>query len=169
MAQTYWRWRLTWRPSHLSAGLERGRPLPDDRPGLRRGAGHCIRDHIDRPRRGRGCWLNGSTAASSPATPSSWQRSISTARSRRCWASARRLPAEDGHRHHHPSLRQRPGRRLCPPGFRLDAGERCGDHDAAAYLAGANAMARHFRRWRPLPILPPEPICRAGNPASACY
>jgi hypothetical protein len=31
-------------------------------------------------------------------------------------------------------------------GFRLIAGERCGDHDAAAYLAGVNAMKRQFLR-----------------------
>jgi hypothetical protein len=32
-------------------------------------------------------------------------------------------------------------------GFRLIAGERCGDHDVATYLAQVNAMKREFLRY----------------------
>jgi hypothetical protein len=32
-------------------------------------------------------------------------------------------------------------------GFRLIAGERCGDHDVATYLAEVNAMQREFLRF----------------------
>jgi len=31
-------------------------------------------------------------------------------------------------------------------GFRLTPGQRCGDHDAARYLAAVNAMLRQFRQ-----------------------
>ena len=32
-------------------------------------------------------------------------------------------------------------------GFHLNAGERCGDHDVATYLAQVNAMKREFLRY----------------------
>ena len=57
LARTYWRWRLTWNPLAIyRARLERRRHVPDDRPGLRRGARQaCIRDHAVGPN----CWFTG--------------------------------------------------------------------------------------------------------------
>src|ERR1700757_2267230 len=39
-----------------------------------------------------------------------------------------------------------PARAFARRGFRLMPGERCGDHEVAAYLAQVNAMKRQFRR-----------------------
>jgi hypothetical protein len=39
-----------------------------------------------------------------------------------------------------------PAKAFMRRGFRLAAGERCGDHDAATYLAAFNAMQRQFQR-----------------------
>jgi len=39
-----------------------------------------------------------------------------------------------------------PARAFAHRGFRLAAGERCGDHDAATYLAAVNVMKRQFLR-----------------------
>jgi hypothetical protein len=40
-----------------------------------------------------------------------------------------------------------PARVFARRGFFLTAGERCGDHDVAAYLAQINAMKREFQRF----------------------
>jgi hypothetical protein len=40
-----------------------------------------------------------------------------------------------------------PARVFARRGFSLAAGERCGDHDVAAYLALINAMKREFQRF----------------------
>jgi hypothetical protein len=40
-----------------------------------------------------------------------------------------------------------PARVFARHGFSLAAGERCGDHDVAAYLAQINAMEREFQRF----------------------
>lgn len=40
-----------------------------------------------------------------------------------------------------------PARAFARRGFRLARGERCGDHDAAAYLARIETMAQQFRRF----------------------
>ena len=40
-----------------------------------------------------------------------------------------------------------PARVFARRGFSLTAGERCGDHDVAAYLAQINAMKREFQRF----------------------
>jgi hypothetical protein len=39
-----------------------------------------------------------------------------------------------------------PAKAFARRGFRLIAGERCGDHDVATYLAQVNAMKREFLR-----------------------
>ena len=112
---------------------------------------HCIRDHavIDNGARedGRGCWLNGfySRIVASHAI-----ELASIYLDRKVAALLAPLPAAT------PQQRQAvaalvhlcgsgPAGAFARRGFRLAQGEHCGDHDAAAYLAGVSAMTRQFR------------------------
>ena len=44
-----------------------------------------------------------------------------------------------------------PAKTFAHRGFHLIAGERCGDHDAATYVANVNAMKQAFRRIAAVP------------------
>ena len=152
VAHTYWRWRLSWnpfaifRPASSAVGMYQ---MTD--PAFAEARRHCIRDHavIDNGARedGRGCWLNGfySRIVASHAI-----ELASIYLDRKVAAVLASSPAAT------PQQRQNvaalvhlcgsgPAGAFARRGFRLAPGEHCGDHDAAAYLAGVAAMTRQFR------------------------
>src|SRR5882724_5819448 len=152
VAHTYWRWRLTWnpfaifRPASSAVGMYQ---MTD--PAFAEARRHCIRDHavIDNGARedGRGCWLNGfySRIVASHAI-----ELAAIYLDRKVAALLASLPAAT------PRQRQDvaalvhlcgsgPAGAFARRGFRLAPAEHCGDHDAAAYLAGVAAMTRQFR------------------------
>jgi hypothetical protein len=91
----------------------------------------------------------GSILGSCRATPSS---------SRRCsWTATSRRFSRGPNARVSPQHKQRlaaiihlcgagPAKNFARRGFYLTAGERCGDHDVAAYLAQVNAMKQEFLR-----------------------
>ena len=95
-----------------------------------------------------GCWLNSLAMRVIPSHAVEMTRPISTAAWPRCspaGACARRA-AEAGPRRAHPPVRRARGELFVRNGFRLMPGQRCGEHDARAYLAQVNAMKRVFAR-----------------------
>jgi hypothetical protein len=148
VAHTYWRWRLTWHPFEIYAPASSAvgmyqmtdAAFADARP-------YCIRHHAVVE---HGCWFNGLYSRILPShaielTAIYLDRNVAAMLERR--------------RKRVPSPRQvqdlaalvhlcgaGPARAFARRGFRLAPGERCGDHDAAAYLARVDAMKRLFRR-----------------------
>jgi hypothetical protein len=155
VARTYWRWRLTWnpfemyRPASSAVGMYQ---ITD--PTFREAKRYCIHDHVvveDGPwHEWRSCWFNGVYTRVVPShavemTAALLDRSVATTMGRQ------RIPAA--------TLQQKqdlaaiihlcgggPGDAFARRGFRLTAGQRCGDHDVRGYLAQINAMKRQFVR-----------------------
>jgi hypothetical protein len=150
VAQTYWRWRLTWRPFAIyqpassAVGLYQmtDGAFADARP-------FCIQRHIVVA---QGCWLTGLYTRILPS------HAVELA----AIYLDRNVTAVLGKR---PATTQQmmdvaiiihlcgagPALTFVRHGFHLDAGEHCGDHETAAYLARVNAMARDFRRLAAAP------------------
>lgn len=146
VARTYWRWRLTWHPFGIyePASSAAGMYQMTDA-AFAEARRYCIRRHTITE---EGCWANGAYTRVVPShavelTAVFLDRNVA-------WILAGR-PA--------PSPQQKqdlaamihlcgagPARAFARRGFRLTPGERCGDHDAAAYLARVNAMKRQFLR-----------------------
>lgn len=148
VARTYWRWRLTWNPLavYKPASSAVGLYQTTD-PAYAEAARYCIRRHtvVD-----TGCWFNslyiravpshaielaavyldrqvaGVLAATPDKKVSPQQKQDLAALIHLCGAG--------------------PARAFARRGFKVMAGERCGDHLAAAYLAKVNAMKRQFVR-----------------------
>jgi hypothetical protein len=152
VAHTYWRWRLSWnpfaifRPASSAVGMYQ---MTD--PAFAEARRHCIRDHavIDNGVRedGRGCWLNGfySRIVASHAI-----ELASIYLDRKVAALLASLPAATAQQRQDVAALVHlcgsgPAGAFARRGFRLARGEHCGDHDAAAYLAGVSAMTRQFR------------------------
>jgi hypothetical protein len=154
VARTYWRWRLTWdpfaiyRPASSAVGMYQ---MTD--PAFAEARRHCIRDHavVDNGARqdGRSCWLNGfySRVVAGHAIELAaiyLDRKATAVLTGRPGAAATPQQRQDLAALIH-LCGTGPAGAFARRGFRLMAGERCGDHDAAAYLAGVNAMTRRFR------------------------
>lgn len=148
LARTYWRWSLTWhpfaiyRPASSAVGMYQ---MTD--PAFADARDFCIREHrVVR----EGCGFND---LYNRVLPSDAIQLTAVYLERHVEAVLARFPGE------RPSAQQRQDLatliHLCGAGpaeafaryrFRLPAGERCGDHDAATYLAKVNAMKGVFRR-----------------------
>ena len=148
VARTYWRWRLSFNPfSDLSARLQRGRPVPDDRSRFRGGRARTVSATTPSSYRLR---LRAPVFRAIPSHAVELasvylDRHVAAVLARaRC--RSRKPAAEAGSGRLHPSLRRRPGHRFRAPQFQMAADERCGDHSVAAYVARVNAMKRQFLR-----------------------
>lgn len=148
MARTYWRWRLSWNPLAIyqpaSSAVGTYQMTDAAFADARR---YCIRDHVVVE---DSCWLNGLYTRIVPShavelTAVSLDRGVAAILAARPKAMTSRRQKEELATIIH----------LCGPGaargfarrgFTLEAGERCGDHDAATYLAKVNAMKRVFLR-----------------------
>jgi hypothetical protein len=149
VARTYWRWRLSWnpfaiyRPASSAVGMYQmtDAAFADARR-------YCIRGHAVVEDE---CWFNGLYMRVVPShavelAAAYLDRSVAALLSDRPEAK--------------PSLQQKqalatvihlcgagPGRAFVRRGFAPAPGERCGDHDLAAYLAEVDAMRRLFRHF----------------------
>jgi hypothetical protein len=155
VARTYWRWRLTWNPLELyqPASSAVGMYQITDAT-FREARRYCIHDHVvveDGAWRDlRSCWFNSLYTRVVPShavelTAALLDRGVAQTLERQ------RIPAA--------TLGQKqdlgavihlcgagPGDAYARRGFRLTAGQRCGDHDVGRYLAHVNAMKREFAR-----------------------
>ena len=154
LARTYWRWSSTWRPFEVYRPASSAVGMYQIIDGtFEEATRYCIRDHVVVEGGAwydpRSCWLRSLYTRVLPShavelTSAYLDRAVAT-------TVARRRPAA--------SLRQKQdlaavihlcgagrGEGFARRGFRAARGERCGDHDMAAYVAKVDAMKREFAR-----------------------
>ncbi len=154
-ARTYWRWRFSWnpfelyRPASSAVGMFQ---MTDGTFGEARR--YCIHSHVvveDGPWHDlRSCWFNAFYTRVVPSHAVEMTAALLDRTVTRTLDSNRIVTA---------SVRQRQdlaavihlcgrsaGNAYARGGFRLRAGERCGDHDVRRYLAKVNALKRQFAR-----------------------
>jgi hypothetical protein len=147
VARTYWRWRLTWHPLELyqPASSAVGMYQMTDA-AFREAKRYCIRDHVVT----ESCWF---TALYTRVLPSHAIELTAALLDRQVSTIIERL------RLSRVTLQQKhdlaavihlcgaaAGETHARHGFRVTAGQRCGDHDVKGYLAHVNAMKRQFLR-----------------------
>ena len=153
VARTYWRWRLTWNPFELyrPASSAVGMYQITD-PTFADAKRYCIHDHIaveaGRWSDVRACWFNGLYTRVVPThavemTAARLDRAVTRTLRRE------RIPiATVGQRQDLAAVIHLcgagAGAAYARRGFRLTAGQRCGDHDVSRYLAQVNALKRRF-------------------------
>lgn len=153
VVRTYWRWSMQskpfeiYRPASSAVGMYQ---ITDGT--FAEARRYCVHDHVavqDGPWHRFGtCWFNGLYART---RASDAIEMTSAYLDRRTSATLERLRVADA------TLRQKQdlaavihlcgsgsGQQYAKRGFRLVAGQRCGDHDAKAYLARVNAMRDVF-------------------------
>jgi hypothetical protein len=146
LARTYWRWRLAWNPFALyrPASSAVGMYQMTDA-AFAEARRYCIRDHAAVR---DGCWFD---AFYTRVLPSHAVELASIYLDRNVAAILAGRPAPGAPRVEdlaavvHLCGAGR-ARRFAHRGFVPAAGERCGDHDVAAYLARIDALKRTFRR-----------------------
>ena len=158
VARTYWRWSATWdpfevyRPASSAVGMYQ---ITDGTFAVARR--YCIHDHTvveDGPwHEPRSCWFNGLYTRVVPShaaelTSAYLDRGVARIQDRR------RLTASPQQKQDLAAVIHLcgagAGEMYARRGFRFSAGQRCGDHDAAAYLARVNLMKRQFQRMAAL-------------------
>jgi hypothetical protein len=155
MAQTYWRWRLSWnpfevyRPASSAVGMFQ---ITDGT--FAEARRYCIHDHVvveDGPwHDSRSCWFNSLYTRVVPGDAVEMTAALLDRTVTRTLVNNRIATA---------SLQQRQdlaavihlcgggaGNEYARRGFRLSRGQRCGDHDARRYLAQVNAVKLQFAR-----------------------
>jgi hypothetical protein len=155
VARTYWRWRLRWnpfevyRPASSAVGMfqitdatfeEARRYCIHDGVVLEAGAWHDL----------HACWFNSLYTRTVPShaielTSAYLDRHVARTLERRGLATATLRQKQDLAAVIH-LCGARAGDAYARRGFRLTAGQRCGDHDVALYLAKLDAMKRQFVR-----------------------
>jgi hypothetical protein len=155
VARTYWRWRLTWNPFELyrPASSAVGMYQITDAT-FREARRYCIRRHAvveagpwhDL----RSCWFNGLYTRVVPShavemTAALLDRSVATTMARHRIAAATLQQKQDLAAVIH-LCGAGPGDAYARRGFRLTAGQRCGEHDVGRYLAQVHAAKRQFVR-----------------------
>ncbi|WP_296669898.1 transglycosylase SLT domain-containing protein [Sulfuricaulis sp.] len=155
VARTYWRWRPSWnlfelyRPASSAVGMYQFTDTT-----FAEARRHCIHDHVvveDGPWHDwRSCWFNSLYTRVVPShavelTSAYLDRRIANTLERRHIVRATLQQKQDlaGVMH---LCGAGAGEVYAKRGFRLAAGQRCGDHDVSAYLAQLNAMKRLFVR-----------------------
>jgi len=155
VVRTYWRWRLTrepfevYRPASSAVGMYQitdGTFLEAKR--------YCIHDHVvvvDGPwNEMRSCWFNSLYTRVIPShaielTAAHLDRNVANIMGRQRTAAATLQQKQDLAALIH-LCGAGAGNAYARRGFRLTAGQRCGDHDVSGYLARVNAMKRQFTR-----------------------
>ena len=145
VARTYWRWRLTWHPFELYQPASSAVGMYQMTDATFREAKHyCIRDHVV----SESCWLNSlytrvlpSHAIELAAAP--LDRGVSTTMEQQRISRATLQQKQDLAAIIH-LCGAGPGEGYARRGFRLAAGQKCGDHDVKSYLTQVNAMKRQF-------------------------
>lgn len=149
VARTYWRWRLSWNPFALyqpaSSAVGMYQMTDAAFADARR---YCISRHAVAE---EGCWFNFLYTRILPShavelTAVSLDRSVAAILAGRPNPAATPQQKQDLAAMAH-LCGGGPARAFARRGFRLVPGERCGDHDVAAYLARVNAMKREILRF----------------------
>ena len=155
LAQTYWRWRLTWnpfgwyRPASSAVGMYQ---ITDAT--FQEAKRYCIHNHLVTEAGPwydvRSCWFNGLYTRVVPShavelTAALLDRSVTTTLGRQQIRMATLSEKQDLAAVIH-LCGAGPGDAYARRSFRLTAGQRCGDHDVSGYLARINTMKRQFAR-----------------------
>jgi hypothetical protein len=155
VARTYWRWRLTWspgevyRPASSAVGMYQ---ITDA--AFREARRYCIHDHVvveDGPWHDvSSCWFNWLYTRVIPShsiemTAAVLDRNVVNTMSRRRIATATLQQKQDLAALIH-LCGGGAGDAYARRGFKLTAGQRCGDHNVSNYLAQINTMKRLFAR-----------------------
>ena len=148
VAHTYWRWRLTWHPFAIyqPASSAVGMYQMTD-PAFAEARRYCIHRHTVIE---DGCWFNGLYTRVMPSHAIELaavflDRNVEAILSDRPNVTASPQQKQDLAAVIH-LCGAGPAKAFAHRGFHLAAGQRCGDHDAASYLAQVNAMKRQFLR-----------------------
>jgi len=160
VARTYWRWRLSWNPFELyrPASSAVGMYQITD-PTFLEARRYCIHDHVvveDGPWHDlRSCWFNvlytrGVPSHAVEMTAALLDRSVSSTLARQRVAAATLQQKQDLAAIIH-LCGAGPGDVYARRAFRLTAGQKCGDHDVAAYLSRVNGLKRQFVRMSTTP------------------
>jgi hypothetical protein len=155
VARTYWRWRLSWNPLQIYQPASSAVGMFQLTDGtFQEARRYCIHDHVvvevGRWNDPRACWFNGLYTR---VVPSHAVELTAALLDRQVAQTLERLRLEGA------TLRQRQdlaavihlcgagaGAAYARRGFRMVAGQRCGDHDAGRYLAQVHALRRQFVR-----------------------
>ncbi|MFZ5861222.1 MAG: lytic transglycosylase domain-containing protein [Nitrospirota bacterium] len=155
VARTYWRWRVTkdpfelYQPASSAVGMYQ---ITDGT--FREARRYCIHDHVvveDAPLEGaRLCWFNNLYTRVLPShaiemTAAMLDRGVARVMERRRIAAATLRQKQDLAAVIH-LCGAGAGDGYAARGFRVTAGQRCGDHDIRAYLAQVNGLQRRFAR-----------------------
>jgi hypothetical protein len=155
LARTYWRWQLVtdpfgiYRPASSAVGLYQ---LTDAT--FAEARRYCIRDHVvveDGPWHDpRSCWFNGLYTRVLPShaielTAAYLDRRVAATLARHGLTRATLAQKQDLAAVIH-LCGAGAGDAYAKRGLKLAAGQRCGDHDAADYLARLSALKRAFAR-----------------------
>ena len=155
VAQTYWRWRLSWNPFEVYRPASSAVGMLQITDGtFAEARRYYIHDHIvveDGPWHDpRSCWFNALYTRVVPGhavemTAALLDRTVARTlgRNRIGTASAQQLQELAAVIH---LCGSEAGNAYARRGFRLRGGQRCGDHDARGYLAEVNALKRQFAR-----------------------
>lgn len=153
VARTYWRWHLTWHPFAIykPASSAVGMYQMTDA-AFAEARRYCIRNHsvIDGDDR-RSCWFTGLYTRVAPShavelTAIFLDRNVASILAALPKSAANLQQKQDLAAIVH-LCGGGPAKAFARNGYHLAAGERCGDHDAAIYLAEVNAMKRQFLRF----------------------
>jgi hypothetical protein len=154
VARTYWRWHLTWhpmkvyRPASTAVGMYQITNATFDD-----ASRYCIHDHVvaeaGRWNDLRSCWFNATYTRVVPShaiemTSALLDRRVASILEARRITTATILQKQDLAALIH-LCGARVGEAYAQRGFRLVAGQRCGDHDVGRYLAQVNTLKRRFR------------------------
>ena len=155
VARTYWRWHLTWNPFELYRPASSAVGMYQITDATFREAKHyCIHNHAvveDGPWHDvRSCWFNSLYTRVVPShavelTSALLDRRVANILERQRIATATLQQKQDLAAVIH-LCGVGPGDAYLKRGFRLTAGERCGDHDVRSYLARINRTKRVFAR-----------------------
>ena len=155
LARTYWRWRMTWNPFELyrPASSAAGMYQITDATFVE-ARRYCVHDNVvveDGPWHDlNSCWFNGLYTRVVPShavelTSALLDRRVAATLARHRIVAARLQQKQDLAAVIH-LCGAATGDAYAKRGFRLTAGQRCGDHDVRDYLARVNAAKRTFAR-----------------------
>ena len=148
VARTYWRWQVAWnpfdvyRPASSAVGMYQ---ITD--PTFQEARRYCVRDHVVLE---DGCWFRSLYTRVLPShavemTSALLDRDVARILERRRIVVVTPRQKQDLAALVH-LCGAGAGDDFARRGFRLPPGQRCGDHDAGAYLARVNSMKRQFAR-----------------------
>ena len=151
VARTYWRWHSSWNPLGWYEPASSAVGMYQITSGtFQAGKRYCIHDHVvveEGPWHDlRSCWFNGFYMRILPShaielTAALLDREVSRTVSSGGGATIQRKQDLAALIH---LCGASAGRRYVVSGYRLTAGQRCGDHDVRTYLARVNGLKRQF-------------------------